>query len=90
MQAALFLSPSRRKRRDIVFSHNFQGAGEFQKPNTPEETILLRILDKVPKHIDQIAFEVNLPVRTTAAILLDLELRGACFSVAGKVFYFLI
>ncbi len=53
---------------------------------SPEETILLRILDKVPKHIDEIAQEANMPVQRAAAILLELELRGIVSQLPGKYF----
>jgi DNA processing protein len=56
------------------------------KPNSPAETILLRIVDKVPKHIDEIAQEANMPVQRTAAILLELELRGLVSQLPGKYF----
>ena len=56
------------------------------KPNSPEARILLRILDKVPKHIDQIAQEANLPAHRTAATLLELELRGLVSQLPGKYF----
>jgi DNA processing protein len=55
-------------------------------PNSPEEKTLLRILDKIPKHIDEIAHEANLPVQRTAAILLELELRGLVSQLPGKYF----
>ena len=48
--------------------------------------MLLRVLDKVPKHIDEIAHEANLPVQRTAAILLELELRGLVSQMPGKYF----
>ncbi len=57
-----------------------------EKPDTPAETILLRIVDKVPKHIDEIVQQANMPVRHTAAILLELELRGLVFQLPGKYF----
>ena len=60
--------------------------GGFEKPASPEETMLLRVLDKVPKHIDEIAHEANLPVQRTAAILLELELRGLVSQMPGKYF----
>jgi DNA processing protein len=52
----------------------------------PGETILLRILDKVPKHIDEIAQEAKIPVQRAAAILLELELRGLVCQLPGKYF----
>ncbi|MGO9311393.1 MAG: DNA-processing protein DprA [Syntrophobacteraceae bacterium] len=60
--------------------------GGFEKPASPEETMLLRVLDKVPKHIDEIAQEANLPVQRTAAMLLELELRGLVSQLPGKYF----
>jgi DNA processing protein len=62
------------------------GQGGFEKPASPEETILLRVLDKVPKHIDEIAKESNIPVQRTAALLLELELRGFVSQLPGKYF----
>ena len=58
----------------------------FSRRYSPEERILLRILDKVPKHIDEIAQEANMPVQHTAAILLELELRGLVSQLPGKYF----
>ncbi len=58
----------------------------MEKPKSPAETILLRILDKVPKHIDEIAREANMPVQRTSAILLELELRGLVCQLPGKYF----
>ena len=57
-----------------------------EQPHNREETILLRILDKVPKHIDEIAQEANMPVQRAAAILLELELRGLVSQLPGKYF----
>ena len=61
------------------------GAGPLPQ-GSPEERILLRILDKVPKHIDEIAQEANMPVQHTSAILLELELRGLVSQLPGKYF----
>ena len=44
----------------------------------------MRILDKVPKHIDEIARQANMPVRHAAAILLGLELKGLVSQMPGK------
>ncbi len=52
----------------------------------PEELILLKLLDKVPKHIDDIAYEAKIPVQRTAVILLALELRGLVAQLPGKYF----
>jgi len=63
------------------------GQGGFEKTQyTPEETILLRILDKVPKQIDEIASELKMPVQKAAAILLALELKGLAVQLPGKYF----
>ena len=62
------------------------GRGGFEKPAGPEETMLLRIMDKVPKHIDEIAQEANMPVQRVAGILLELELRGLVSQLPGKYF----
>ncbi len=51
-----------------------------------EETILLRILGKVPKHIDEIAQEAKITAQRAAAILLELELRGLVCQLPGKYF----
>ena len=61
------------------------GAGPLQQ-GSPEETILLRIMGKVPKHIDEIAQEANMPIQRAAAILLELELRGLVSQLPGKYF----
>ena len=58
----------------------------FQTPAGPEETALLKILDKVPKHIDEIAQEANMPVQRVAAVLLGLELQGLVSQLPGKYF----
>jgi DNA processing protein len=58
----------------------------IELPAGPEETILLRILDKTPKHIDEIAREANMPVQRTVAVLLELELRGLVSQLPGKYF----
>jgi DNA processing protein len=58
----------------------------IEESNSPEERILLRIVDKVPKHIDEIAQQANMPVQHTAAILLELELRGLVSQLPGKYF----
>jgi DNA processing protein len=63
-----------------------RGHGGVEKPAGPEEIILLRIVDKVPKHIDEIAQEANMPVQHAAAILLELELRGLVSQLPGKYF----
>lgn len=51
-----------------------------------EESILLRIMDKVPKHIDEIANGAGMPVHRAAAILLALELKGLVSQLPGKYF----
>jgi DNA processing protein len=43
-------------------------------------------VDKVPKHIDEIAQEANMPVQHAAAILLELELKGLVSQLPGKYF----
>jgi len=46
----------------------------------------LRIVDKIPKHIDDIAQEANMRVQRISAILLELELRGLVSQLPGKYF----
>jgi DNA processing protein len=58
----------------------------IEESNSPEEIILLRIVDKVPKHIDEIAQEANMPVQHAPAMLLELELRGLVSQLPGKYF----
>lgn len=53
---------------------------------SPEESILLRILEQVPKHIDEIAQAAGMPVQRAGAILLGLELRGLVGQLPGKYF----
>jgi DNA processing protein len=53
---------------------------------SPEETILLRIAGKVPKHIDEIAQEAEITARRAAAMLLELEFRGLVSQLPGKYF----
>ncbi|MDR3554104.1 MAG: DNA-processing protein DprA, partial [Syntrophobacteraceae bacterium] len=55
-------------------------------PCGPEEKTILKILDKIPKHIDEIACEANMPVQRAAAILLELELQGLVSPLPGKYF----
>ncbi len=57
-----------------------------EDPDCPEQTILLRILDKVPKHIDEIAQEANIPIQRIAALLLEMELKGLVSQLPGKYF----
>jgi len=64
-----------------------EGRGERpQGPCSQEETVLLRVLDKVPKHIDEIAQEAHIAVHRAAALLLELELRGLVSQLPGKYF----
>jgi len=63
-----------------------KGQGGIEKPAGLEEIIIFRIVDKVPKHIDEIAQEANMPVRHAAATLLELELRGLVSQLSGKYF----
>jgi DNA processing protein len=53
---------------------------------SPEESILLSILEDIPKHIDEIAHTGKFSVQQTAAILLALELRGLVAQLPGKYF----
>lgn len=50
--------------------------------------IVLNILDKIPKHIDEVAAELKMPVQKAATILLDLELKGLVAQLPGKYFIF--
>ncbi|MDR3568420.1 MAG: DNA-processing protein DprA [Syntrophobacteraceae bacterium] len=59
---------------------------ELKSPNSSEQTILLKILDGVVKHIDEIAAEVNFSIQKTAALLLELELKGLVCQLPGKYF----
>jgi DNA processing protein len=63
----------------------WEDKGGFEKPASPDETMLLRVLDKVPKHIDEIAQEANMPVHRVAAILLEWELRGLVSQLPGNI-----
>jgi DNA processing protein len=53
---------------------------------SPEKIILLRIVGKVPKHIDEIAQEATITAQRAAAMLLELELRGLVYQLPGKYF----
>ena len=53
---------------------------------SPEEGALLKILDKIPKHIDEIVQESCMPVQRAAAVLLALELKGLVSQLPGKYF----
>ncbi len=66
------------------FSKGTQGV--FEKSAGPEGTILLRVLDKEPKHIDEIAREAKMTIQHAASILLDMELRGLVSQLPGKYF----
>jgi|GEM_PF-2442569 len=81
-----FLSPPFSKGDALFPPFSKGGRGGFEKPAGPEETMLLRIMDKVPKHIDEIAQEANMPVQRVAGILLELELRGLVSQLPGKYF----
>jgi DNA processing protein len=50
------------------------------------ESLMLRTLDAVPKHIDEIARAAGVPVQQAAAILLGLELKGLVSQLPGKYF----
>jgi DNA processing protein len=82
------IRPAQSGQSSVVFSPPFSkgGQGGFEKPAGPEETILLRILDKTPKHIDEIAQETNIPIQRAAALLLELELKGLVSQLPGKYF----
>lgn len=54
--------------------------------SSTEERRLLRILDKTPKHIDELAHETGIPVQRIAAVLLECELRGLVVQLPGKYF----
>ena len=53
---------------------------------TPEESIVLRLLEQIPKHIDEIARAADMSVQKANAILLALELRGLVRQLPGKYF----
>ena len=53
---------------------------------SPEKIILLRIVGKVPKHIDEIAQGATITAQRAAAMLLELELRGLVYQLPGKYF----
>jgi len=84
------LSPSAKALAGVEKPHSHEetisSSPFIEASYSPEERILLRILDKVPKHIDEIAQEANMPVQHTAAILLELELRGLVSQLPGKYF----
>lgn len=52
----------------------------------PEEKALMKILDKIPKQIDEIALEAGMPVQRALALLLELELAGLVAQLPGKYF----
>jgi DNA processing protein len=59
---------------------------DSQNQSLEGEKIISRILDKVPKHIDEIAREAKMSIQHAASILLDLELRGLVSQLPGKYF----
>ena len=69
-------------------------AREVQNPDSrnqsseanPGGKIISGILDKVPKHTDEIAREAKMTVQNAASILLDMELRGLVPQLPGKYF----
>ncbi|MGC8494092.1 MAG: DNA-processing protein DprA [Syntrophobacteraceae bacterium] len=61
-------------------------AHKQEEARGPEEKTLLKILDKIPKQIDQIALEAGMPVQRALAILLELELMGLVAQLPGKYF----
>jgi len=70
-----------------VVQNSPPGLAEVEEESaTGEESILLRIMDKVPKHIDEIANDVGMPVHRAAAMLLALELKGLVSQLPGKYF----
>ncbi|MDR3554111.1 MAG: hypothetical protein P4L55_05115 [Syntrophobacteraceae bacterium] len=82
-QAVLSVSAtSSAKHRDGSDSNN----PATRPPCGPEEKTILKILDKIPKHIDEIACEANMPIQRAAALLLELELQGLVSPLPGKYF----
>ncbi|MGC9193949.1 MAG: DNA-processing protein DprA [Syntrophobacteraceae bacterium] len=63
-----------------------QTAADSETPDSTEQTLLLKSLDTVPKHIDQIARETKLSMQHAAALLLELELKGLVSQLPGKYF----
>ena len=62
-------------------------AGQPQAPEmTGDESILLRNLDQVPKHIDEIVQAARIPVSRVTASLLAMELKGLVVALPGKYF----
>jgi len=51
-----------------------------------EAELVLRAVDRLPKHIDEIAHSIGMPVQRAAAALLSLELRGLVAQLPGKYF----
>ena len=51
-----------------------------------EAELVLRAVDRFPKHIDEIAHSIGMPVQRAAAALLSLELRGLVAQLPGKYF----
>jgi DNA processing protein len=84
------VAPSPEDKGELLSPPFYKGGwgdkGGFERPHSPEETILLRILDKAPKHIDEIAREANIPVQRALGLLLELELRGLVTQLPGKYF----
>ncbi len=57
---------------------------------TVKESFLLRILEKVPKHIDEICAESNMPAQRAGSIWPALELKGLAAQLPGKYFVSII
>ena len=58
----------------------------LEAPDSARQTTLLKILDSGPRHIDEIARAVKMPVQQTGALLLELELKGLVSQLPGKYF----
>lgn len=70
--------------------HPSTGPALDPEPDLPragaEESNLLKVVEKIPKHIDDIANLAGVSVQKAAAILLSLELRGLVSQLPGKYF----
>lgn len=74
------------ERSPAVRGRDAEPARGRDDPGGAEGVELMKFLDQVPKHIDELAHEAKMSVQRTAALLLDLELQGLVAQLPGKYF----
>lgn len=71
--------------RGLVYTSDEPRASETTEINETEK-VILSTLKGVPKHIDEIAVQLNLDTKTVLTILLELELKELVEQLPGKYF----